>query len=147
MSSISFNNSAAFLFNGVASPEGVPVDIAKLVEEILESPGLSGKRWRALGYQHEVFQFITISAAASMVSAVALKRSMLLAFQASRTCRLIITIPSFTYTFLNVKIDACRPTPRPGQIVDAANGGSAGDASVLTEWAMQFTNFPLVAEA
>lgn len=133
---IKFSSGPTFTFLAFQTPNGAPLAIARLLEEGLETPGVSGRRWRTVHQQHEAFELHALAAATDFAAAVALANSYL----SARLVSQIVTLTDGSITLPNVHVASIVPVARPGGVVGTGSNGE--QASVFSTWLLEYTVFP-----
>ncbi|MBA3622964.1 MAG: hypothetical protein H0W48_00540 [Methylibium sp.] len=127
----------AFGFVTASTDSGWPLDLRAVEEEVLESPGVHGRRWRTVFQQHRPFRLRTLAACTDFGAAVELARSYMAAIQRSSFARLTMNTPSKSRTWADVHVAGCDPRPAPGPVVGP--GVTNAGASVLCVWTLEHT--------
>lgn len=139
-SSLRFNSGPTFTFLAVLTSEGLPLSVARLIEEVLEAAGVNGRRWRTQHQQYPTLDVRTLAEAANFTAAKDLARSYLSARLASQTGTLTITAGSTNYVFPNTHIGPLDPIPVAGQ-VGGPGAGASSLAHVRCRWSLELTSF------
>lgn len=133
---IKFNSGPTFTFLTFVTPNGAPLSIARLIEEALETPGVSGRRWRSVHQQHEAFELRALAAAATFDAAVALAN----AYLSARLVSQIVTLTDGNVSLPSVHVASIAPHAVPGPVTGAGTNGEL--ASVVSSWLLEYTVFP-----
>lgn len=134
--SIRFNSGPTFTFLAMVTPNGAPLSVARIIEEVLETPGVNGHRWRTVARQHRAFPLRAIAAANDFAAAEALQNAYLTALLGSQT----VTLTDDDTALAGMHVSDVDPIALPGQIV-GAGAGSSSLASVSSTWLMEYTFF------
>lgn len=133
---IRFNAGPTFTFLTMVTPNGLPLSIARLVQEPLETPGVNGRRWRTVNRQHRQFELRALAEAADVAAAGALANSYLDALSSNQT----VTLTDGATNLESVHVTDCEPVAIPGQVVSPLAGANSL-ASVVSVWQLTYTYF------
>lgn len=133
-----------FSFLTFLSETGFPLSTAVTEEEVLETPGVDGHRWRTVYKQHGPIVAETLVACATFGDAVITAN----AYRKAKggLCTVTLTAGNRTEVFRNVHVADVRPIARPGQ-VSAADASSGNQAHVYCQWTLEMTEFTPSASA
>lgn len=126
-----------FPFLAIKSVDGFPYDQPMIQEEVLETAGVDGRRWRTVNKQHETRVFETVSDYTSFALAVQDAKKMLRSKGGLGS--LSITAASAGYFFTDVHVQDVRAIVSPGAAV-GTGANSASAATVRATWSVAFTN-------
>lgn len=137
------DGSETFSFLTFQSDSGYLLDQEMIQEEVLETPGVDGQRWRTMFKQHTPTTAETVAACASFGDAVITAN----AYRKAKGRLGTVTITAGTRTeSFSVHVADARPTPRAGATV--GGGASSGNtAHVLCTWVLIPTDFDASASA
>lgn len=133
---IRFNSGPTFTFLTMVTPNGLPLSVARIMEEVIETPGVSGHRWRTVSQQHREFPLRAVAEAATIAAAGILANSYLTAMLGSKT----VSLTDGITTLSGVHVTDCDPIAIPGQII-GGGAGSSSLASVASTWMLEYTFF------
>lgn len=129
-------NGSSFPFLTAVTDRGWPLDTTDMQEEVLESPGVNGRRWRSVAEQHRAFVFRTLAGVADFKAAVDLANAYVNAVRINPLARLLVSSGTRADSWINVHISAADPHPVNGVVGGDATGLGA---SVVTSWAAEHT--------
>lgn len=137
-STLRFQSGPTFTFLAVLSSEGLPLDVSRLIEEVLEAAGVNGRRWRSVHRQFPALDVRTLAEAASVSAAEALASNYLTARIAHQTADLTIDVAGTLFPLKNVHVSDCQPIPIAGQVTGPGAGASSF-AHVRCRWTIELT--------
>lgn len=136
-------SSETFTFLTLTTDSGYVLDQEMIEEEVLETAGVDGRRFRTMFKQHSPTPTRTVAAAASFGDAVILANSYRKA--KGRIGSLSITAGARSETIV-VHVREVDAQPRAGQVVGAA-ASSGNTAHVLCTWVVEPVEFEPSASA
>lgn len=143
-SSMQFSSGPTFTLLVVADAAGMPIGVARIVQEILQASGVNGRRWRTVHQQYPTFDMVSLSEAATFDAAKTLAESILAAARVQTVATLSIDVAGTIYVFRDIHLNVVDPVPRPGQVI-GPGAGSSSLGHVLTRWNWESTKFPTSA--
>jgi hypothetical protein len=132
------SGSEVFTFLVARTDAGHVLDQAAIEEEILETEGVDGARWRTIRLHHREFKITTVTGCSTFTDAVVSAKSYLKAI--GKLCTYANAESGVTYTYKNLHILGCEPVPTPGAVT---GGGAASGltAHIVTVWTVIPTAF------
>ena len=121
------------------TPVGFIDDQALPEEELLLTPGVSGRRWRTLFTQFPSFEMTTFSEASDYNQAIIIKRQAE-NFRAT-LARLQVIVSAQTYAYRDVHVSAVRAICHPGPIYGADTSTNLAHVEII--WSLEMTAFPI----
>ncbi|MBA3588515.1 hypothetical protein [Methylibium sp.] len=137
-STLRFSSGPTFTFLAVLSSEGIPLNSARLIEEVLEAAGVNGRRWRTVHHQYPTLTVQTLAEAASFSAAETLARAYLAARLAHQIATLSIDAGGATFTLPRMHVGDLLPIPGAGQVT-GPSAGAASMAHVRCAWSLELT--------
>lgn len=118
------------------SDQGGPNFAPVAQEEVLETPGVNGRRWRVVFRQYERMRMVTITDCTNYADALE-KKELAESFR-GKLVRLEQEISLSSYAIINAHVEAVEAIAFPGP---AVGNGATGTAHLLTTWSIVPTEF------
>ena len=133
-----------FSFLTFLSETGFLLSTATVEEEVIETPGVDGHRWRTIFKQFTPTTVETLVACASFGDAVITANNYRKA--KGGLCTITLTGGGRTEIFRDVHISDVRPVPRAGQVT-ATEASANNQAHVYCQWTFELSEFAPSASA
>jgi hypothetical protein len=132
------SGSEVFSFLVARTDAGHLLDQCSIEEEILETEGVDGARWRTIRLRHREFQITTVTGCSTFADAVISAKSYLKA--KGKLCSYTNSAGGVSYSYQNLHILDVAPVPTAGTVT--GGGASTGlQAHIVTVWTVIPTNF------
>jgi hypothetical protein len=140
--SLTFTGGVAFNFVLAKTDSGWPLSDPDSIEEVLETKGVNGRRWREIFEQHRPFTMVSISEYVDWNAAVNAAGDMRKAVRVYPFAKLIYSHPIRIQGWMDVKCSMVVPVPVNG-LLSGAVASSMG-SSIRATWILEHTGgFPL----